>query len=90
LLPRKVELGRVVISRNAFETLCQESVVHALARHMAGDWGSVTAEDWLANDLALLEGERLLSSYEDTLGTEFWIITERDRSATTILLPKDY
>ena len=54
------------------------------------DWGNVCEADWIANDRALKRGERLLSSYSARDGTEFWIITEWDRSYTTILLPSDY
>lgn len=55
----------------------------------AGDWGNLCEEDRLANERALREGERLLSAYETAGGVTFWIITERDRSATTVLLPED-
>lgn len=61
----------------------------ALQRHIRGDWGDVCAEDKAANDAALREGGRLLSSYSSG-GEKFWIITEADRSATTFLLPSDY
>lgn len=60
-----------------------------LDRHLAGDWGDVCAEDNHANELALREGSRLLSAYR--LGdVAIWIITEADRSATTLLLPSEY
>lgn len=61
-----------------------------LIRHIAGDWGEVGAEDWQANEESLRIGERLLSAYTMSNGTRFWIITERDRSATTFLLPNEY
>ena len=61
-----------------------------MVRHMAGDWGEVDAEDKAANDLALMDGSRLLSAYTTTKGQKLWIITEADRSVTTILLPSDY
>ena len=61
-----------------------------LIRHIAGDWGEVGAEDWHANEESLRIGERLLSAYTMSNGTRFWIITERDRSATTFLLPSEY
>lgn len=57
-----------------------------LHRHMGGDWGDADKE---ANDDALVNGERLLSSYI-VEGRHVWIITERDRSATTILFPSEY
>lgn len=61
-----------------------------LARHLHGDWGDLSAEDQAANELALLTGQRLLSSYDLPGGGVVWIITEADRSVTTILLPSDY
>jgi hypothetical protein len=60
-----------------------------LVRHQAGDWGTVCQEDAQANEDALVHGERLLSSYPLSNGTKVWIITEADRSATTILLPEE-
>lgn len=61
-----------------------------ITRHLSGDWGDVCEEDRAANDAALKDGDRLLSSYETNGGTKFWIITEADRSATTLLLPSEY
>jgi hypothetical protein len=60
-----------------------------LARHATGDWGELCAFDRLQNRIALRDGYRVLSSYETTVGT-VWIITETDRSTTTILLPEEY
>ena len=62
----------------------------ALDRHRRHDWGDVCEEDRKRNDQALKTGERLLSVYKSGVGTKFWIITERDRSVTTVLLPSDY
>jgi len=64
-------------------------VLAALGRHVRGDWGDVDAEDRAANDRALREGTRVLSSYRAG-GVKFWVITEADRSATTVLLPSEY
>jgi hypothetical protein len=61
-----------------------------LIRHARGDWGEVCNEDWLANDEAVEHGERLLSAYRTSLGERIWIITEWDRSVTTLLLPDEY
>lgn len=83
-------LGRVVIPANAQEALDRPSVLRALGRHENGDWGSLDREDRETNELALNRGERLLSAYEDASGTAFWIITEWDRSVTTVLLRQDY
>lgn len=85
----KFELGRVVITSNAAGVLSGDAVRRALQRHAAGDWGNVNSEDAAENELSLREGFRLLSVYECG-STPFWIITEADRSATTVLLPADY
>jgi hypothetical protein len=83
-------LGREVITRNAKECLNVSDVLLALVRHCHGDWGDVCPADQQSNQEALVNGDRLLSAYEDRHGQKFWIITEADRSATTILLPEDY
>ena len=82
-------LGQVVITPNALEQLDQSDVLKSLSRHVRGDWGDCCKEDAKANDLALEEGSRLFSVYFSS-NIKFWIITEHDRSATTILLPEDY
>jgi hypothetical protein len=83
---QKFPLGQIVITRNAKDTLHPEDVPLALARHAIGDWGA----DHRTNEIALAQDLRLLSVYTDRTGIRFWIITEADRSATTILLPEDY
>jgi hypothetical protein len=83
-------IGAVVATANALRHLDHPSIVGAVRRHQAGDWGLVGAEDWAANDQALIEGTRLLSAYDSSEGVRFWIITEWDRSLTTVLLPEDY
>ena len=85
-----VPLGRVVATRAAAATLSQEEMAEALARHARGDWGLVNDEDRESNDRALENGARLLSVYESASKVRFWVITEWDRSATTVLLPDDY
>jgi hypothetical protein len=87
---RNVTLGQTVITANAADALHPADVVDALRRHARGDWGEVCAEDAAENELSLTEGCRLLSVYRDRGGRKFWIITEWDRSATTVLLPEDY
>jgi hypothetical protein len=61
-----------------------------LARHVRGDWGELPVEDLAANELALLTGNRLLSSYTLPGDRKVRVITEADRSSTTILLPDEY
>lgn len=86
----KFPLGQVVITANAKDTLHPEDVPIALARHVSGDWGDLCDEDRQENERALTEGRRLFSVYRDRCSLKFYIITEWDRSATTILLPEDY
>jgi hypothetical protein len=86
----KFPLGRLVATPNALNQIPNDEIFTALSRHMRGDWGDVDKEDWRANDHALIEGTRLLSAYRSVAGVKFWIITESDRSATTVLLPEDY
>jgi hypothetical protein len=61
-----------------------------IKRHVSGDWGEVDDEDKALNDESVKTGNRLLSAYKLSDGTKIWIITEADRSATTILLPEEY
>ena len=86
----KFPLGRLVATPNAINALTHDDTLNALNRHRSGDWGEVDEEDRLANEPALSEGSRLLSVYHSANGVKFWIITEADRSATTVLLPEDY
>ncbi len=89
-MKKSLNLGPVVSTRGALATLDPSDVLNALSRHSRGDWGDVGGADWNDNDLAVEHGERVLSSYHDQNGTKFWIITERDRSVTTVLLPEEY
>lgn len=83
-------IGRMLITSNAQAILPTDEVLSALGQHSNGDWGDVGEEDWATNERALKEGERLLSAYKTAKGVKFWIITEADRSVTTVLLPEDY
>ena len=84
----KFALGRMMITAGALAALTHEEVLSALSRHAAGDWGDVDPDDWQANERALREDTRLVSVYR--LSRKFYIITEWDRSLTTILLPEEY
>jgi hypothetical protein len=84
-----VTLGTLLITKSAHELLTPEEIASAIAKHLVGDWGDLPPCDWEANNEALLEGNRLLSAYGQD-DRRFWIITEADRSVTTILLPNDY
>jgi hypothetical protein len=84
-------LGRVVATPDALKLLSEagENPFTYLARHATGDWGELCAFDRCQNQIALRDGYRVLSSY--SVGREsVWIITEADRSVTTILLPEEY
>jgi hypothetical protein len=61
-----------------------------LARHQAGDWGEVCGDDAEENELSVKEGHRILSAYTTAAGVKLWVITEADRSVTTVLLPEEY
>jgi hypothetical protein len=92
--------GQVVMTQGVRD-LCRqdprfaEFVSQSLQRHVGGDWGALEAKDRWANDLALIKHERLLSAYNDARFPQhgvatLWVITEADRSATTILFPDEY
>jgi len=85
-------LGRVVATPGALEALTEAGVDPAklLDRHVVGDWGELCEEDRQENEFSLNRGFRLLSSYPLPNGQKLWIITEADRSATTLLLPSEY
>ena len=88
----KFELGQTVITPGAIVALTFNSVSPQmlLHRHSHGDWGDLSEEDKALNDQAV-EGEgRILSAYSLEDGTRVWIISEWDRSASTILLPSEY
>lgn len=87
-----LELGAVVATRGVLAALAEaeQGYLEFLARHVTGDWGEVDSFDAEQNELALREGYRILSAYTLSTGVKIWIITEADRSATTILLPDEY
>ena len=92
--------GQIVATRGVYDLACQnldfaQFIQKSLNRHVKGDWGDVDAEDKETNDYALKEGTRLLSAYNDDRFPKngiatIWIITEADRSTTTILFPDEY
>ena len=87
---RRFPLGCLVATPAVLAAVPDEEIQRALARHHAGDWGDVCPEDRELNDQALVEGSRIFSAYHAANGTKFWIITEWNRSVTTVLLPADY
>jgi hypothetical protein len=86
----RFQLGRLVSTPGALEKVSHGEMLRALGRHVTGDWGNVCREDAEANESALHERARLLSAYTTEEGVRFWIITEADRSLTTVLLPEEY
>ena len=83
-------LGQTVATPHVLKVVPKAEIFAALQRHQNCDWGDVCPQDKWANDRAVKGGERLLSVYHSKDGVKFWIITEWDRSATTVLLPEDY
>lgn len=89
---RKFNLGRLVATPGALEALkaAHTAAIVLVARHATGDWGDLCDEDKQENEFAVKNGERILSAYNLPTGKRIWIITEADRSATTLLLPDEY
>jgi hypothetical protein len=85
-------LGKVVATPGALAALepANQTPSEFLRRHLSGDWGALDAHDIAENEYSLAHGFRLLSSYRTTAGETIWIITEADRSVTTLLLPEEY
>jgi hypothetical protein len=85
-------LGQLAVTRGGLEVLVRNGAdpLSYLARHAAGDWGDLDDDDRRENDRSLEYGCRLLSAYQLGDGSRIWIITEADRSSTTILLPGEY
>lgn len=92
IIESKFNFGNVVATRPLFE-YCKArgfALFPYMVRHASCDWGDVCKEGWESNDEALKNGQRLLSEYKLPDGKRIWIITEWDRSATTLLFPEDY
>ena len=91
----KFPLERVVVTRGVIARIDEDIrfaglVQNSLARHRKGDWGNLSEEDKKENELSLKEGFRLLSAYGEEGLPKIWIITEADRSVTTVLFPDEY
>lgn len=83
-------LGQIVATPGAIERITPQWTYNVLTRHAAGDYGDICAEDATLNDHAVHDGGRIMSSYYAPDGEKIWIITEVDRSCTTLLLPEEY
>ncbi len=86
------ELGRVVATPGALQALEENKKygMEYLGRHLFGDWGDLEQEDKEENELSVRKGFRILSAYKLPDGQKLWIISEADRSVTTLLLPSEY
>ncbi len=85
-------LGSVYLTVGARETLenSNQTAAEFLARHQSGDWGDVCKDDKIENELSVIQGYRILSSYKTSKDVNIWVITEADRNPSTILLPSEY
>jgi hypothetical protein len=86
------QLGRILATPCAI-TAMEESGQDAgqlLRRHQSGDYGDICQDDWRENELSVAENFRIMSVYTLANGLKIWVITEADRSATTVLLPEEY
>jgi hypothetical protein len=96
--PVRFPLGQIVATPGALAACPHDLRMRSLLRHSQGDWGCVDKEDAATNDEAVTDGFRILSAYpidpskpsKGFGGTTLWIITEADRSVTTLLLPSEY
>ena len=88
-------MGKLLFTRGVNDLVAEKAdfskfVLHSLSRHAQGDWGDLCEDDKKENELSLKEGFRLLSAYEQAGLPKIWIITEADRSVTTVLFPDEY
>jgi hypothetical protein len=85
-------LGQIVATPGTLEVLeaAHQSPAEFLERHAKGDWGELSADDVAENEFSLKNGFRLLSSYCTAAGQKLWVVTEEDRSLTTVLLADEY
>ena len=83
-------VGQLHATPGVLEKIDEDDFFNCFVRHLAGDWGDLDEHDWKANDDAIEYGSRIISAYDDRRGNRFWIITEADRSSTTILLPQEH
>jgi len=89
----KFSIGQVLATPGILELMAKVDplqIHRCLLRHVAGDWGDLCTEDKEQNEYMLVNGGRLFSAYKLNNGDKIWIITEADRSATTMLLPEEY
>lgn len=83
-------LGQILATPALLEQVTRAEIEVGLDRHAFGDWGELDPDDASENERALADGSRIFSAFTSGQGIKFWIITEADRSSTTVLLPSDY
>lgn len=87
---KRFQPGKFYATPGALEQFSRIELSLCIRRHLAGDWGELSKEDWRLNNQSLIRGGRLFSAYVMQNDRKLWIITEADRSATTCLLPEEY
>ena len=85
-------LGRLLATPGALEALAEagQSAIEFIYRHQQGDWGDLSEDDKKENEFSVDKYLRIFSAYHTSKGQKVWVITEADRSATTVLLPSEY
>jgi hypothetical protein len=95
-MKKKFDYGKIYLTRGVNDLVADDNgfakfVLLSLRRHISGDWGEMSEEDKQANERSVVDGRlRIFSSYNTGRLRKIWIITEADRSATTILFPEEY
>lgn len=90
IVDAKFTLGQCVVTTGVSSLIPESMIEKSIQRHASGDWGDICEEDRGGNEHALKVGNRVMSVYKSDAGDEFWIITESDRSVTTVLMPDEY
>lgn len=83
------ELGAIYATSAAMTSVPRDEIMMALAFHERGQWGEVSPKQWLGNDLALANRERVCSAHLNRFGVKFWVITDIERRRTTIVMPEE-
>ncbi len=90
IIESKFELGSIGMTPGVQTEVAVQEIIDAIRRHAQCDWGELDSEDIETNDWSLKNAARLLSAYRSSTRVKFYIITEADRSSTTVLLPSEY
>jgi hypothetical protein len=88
-IPRFVP-GKLLVTEGALNALENQDILTGITRHVRGDWGNMDARDRMVNERALIVGRQLLSIFNSEKGREFYVITEADRSSTTVMMPEEW